>query len=394
MASKKTKSKVDPTTPTDDISIEDFTDLSPSQRYLRMFAPRVQKKYGDDIKVRNTLDDVTQPVLTVPDLAHQWALQAEGYRGGRSLVIAGDPGASKSSLALFLSNLARQQGGLADYYDLERALNLAHLQYYLNDAEEFIQHVQQPDTINQGFKLMVETNKVYGDIDPERTVPKITVLDALGGGLSDDQLEEDYEVGDSGFAGNAKVTGNACKLINYLYTKTGSVACYINHAKEKIFTGRDALVPRSAEDKIYFPGGKGAIYVCSYLEYLKKGSTLKDNDKARMGFTVTSTLWRNRGRINGRSYSYDVVFGETLRFYPHTMDFLAASATLGLKVKGRRYWCPEIGVTEADKLNDEEMYARIHDDPAVKRRFQEALGILDAETVPDDAEETKGAAAK
>ena len=390
MPPRKTKPKVDPATPTDDISIEDLKDLSPSQRYLRLAAPRMEKKFGESARARQELEDLSQPLLMVPDLAHQWALQAQGYRGGRSVVLAAEPGASKSSLALYLCNLARRQGGLADYLDIERALNEDHLSYYLDDPEEFTQHIQQPGTIEEAAEMMRETNKIYGLVDPERKMPKVEVLDAIGGAASKRELDSDRELGDMKVGGVAGFMTTAARVLNHEFTKVGTIGIYINHAKEKIFTGYEAAVPRAAEDKVSFPGGKGVIYACSYLEYLKKGSAIKDSEKARMGFTVTSTFWRNRGRINGRSYSYDVVFGETLRFFPHTMDFLVNSATLGLRAKNRKYWCPDIGVTEEHKLNDEEMYALIHDDPAIKRRFQEALGILDAEAVPDDdVEETR-----
>jgi RecA/RadA recombinase len=383
---KSSKNKSGEEDPVDDLSVEDMQALSPSERFLRLSGPRMEKKFGEAGRIRKELEDLSQPLLMVPDLGHQYALQALGYRGGRSMVLAAEPGAFKSSEALYLCNLARQQAGMADYLDMERALNHDHLVYYLDDPEEFTRHIHSPGTIEEAVEMMREINRIYGEIDPERKMPKVIVLDSIGGAVSKRELDGDKEIADMKVGGVSGYMTSAARVLNHEFTKTGTLGIFINHAKEKIFTGFEANLPRSAEDKMSFPGGKGVIYASSYFEILKKGSQLKDSDKVRMGFSVTSSFFRNRGRINGRSYGYDVVFGETLRFHAHTMDMLAMGAVCGLKVKSRRYWCPAIGVPETSKLNDEEMYRVIHDHPEHLLRFQQELGILDE---PDPTVETE-----
>lgn len=368
----------------EEISIEDLQGMSPSERFLRMAGPRMEKKFGEAGRARQELEDMTQPTLIVPDLGHQYALQATGYRGGRSMVLAAEPGASKSSLALYLSNLAIQQGGLSTYLDMEHALNEDHLGYYLDDPDTFARQIRNPGTIEEAVEMMREVNRVYGEIDPERKTPKLIVLDAIGGAASKRELDSDKEIADMKVGGVSSYMTSAARVMNHEFTRTGTIGIFINHAKEKIFTGFEAGLPRSAEDKMSYPGGKGVIYASSYFELMKRGGQLRDEEKNRTGFRVTSQFVRNRGRVNGRSYGYDVVFGESLRFVAATMDMLSVAGTAGLKVKSKRYWCPDIGVTEASKLNDADMYELIHGDSNIKARFQLELGI----TKTDDSDTT------
>ena len=373
MAKKPTK--IPKETDTEDVDIADLQNLSVSERSLRLAAAGMEKKFGESGRARQELEDLSQPMLLVPDLAHQYALNALGYRGGRSMVIAGEPGGSKSSLGLTLCEWAIQQGGTADYLDLENALNHDHLGYYLSDPDAFVQHIRQPLHIQDGIEMMRYLNKTYRKLDPERKLPKVIVFDSIGGAPSKHELDEDKEIAQMQVGGSSNYLTVAARAINNEFVRSGTLGVFINHAKKKIFLGFDATVPRSKEEKMTYPGGSGVIYAASYFELLEKGSQTRDTDKHRTGFAMESSILRNRGRVNGRGYGYDVVFGEGLSFERHTMEWLALGATLGMKVKAKRYWCPEIGVTEADKLDAADMYRHIHGSPEIMTRFQQTLDI-------------------
>ena len=379
MANKKKTGKQ---ASSDKASMEDVSNLSPLERF-RMFNADVMGKKFPNAVAENGKPKQMEEILRgysciqMPDLAQQWALGRPGFYCGRILFILGEPGVGKTARGLYILNKIQQMGGICAIVDWEHALTEELIAAYIDKPEEV--DVYHARSLEQGQEMKRDLMKSFAQADPENKIPKGILGDSIGGTSSERQFEDDMEMTDSQVGGSGKSMALSVPFLNHLAAKHNVLDIYVGQARKIIPVGFSGP-PRPYVDSLYSRGGDAVPFAASYFEILKKGSTLKEADKSKVGFSTTVFYKKNKPRTPFREVQYNINWSEEneskdgLSYVPHTMDMLALGNICGVKVSRNRYWCEAVGVDEGHKMEDAELYEIIHR-PENIGMFQQELDI-------------------
>lgn len=334
--------------------------------------------------VPSTEIDKHLEMLGVPSLGLQWALRAPGFALGRVMTLLGFEGSSKTSFMLWLANLAIEAGGLAAMVETENAGSSEQIKYYIKQPDKFYVPEETPDTLEQSFDLARYFLKVFAEIDPENKLPKVLVFDSIGGIATERAMTEDHQFGDQRVGGKSLIVTDAVEVLKVLAKKTNTLLIFGNQAKDKINTSamKSFMLQNMAEwEKITGPGGRKLPFDSTFYIYMKKRGGLKDKEAGsltegiRRGFSCEGFFMKNKVREPYFSFTYQVVFGKSLSFVDSTLEILVASEILGTqKNKAGYYWAPGVGISEEQRMKEDEFYNLIHS-PGYIEKFQEAMGI-------------------
>jgi len=342
----------------------------------------VRAKWGDEMVSSAMEEDKDLKYLAVPDLSLQWALGRKGFALKRIAYIVGFEGATKTSLALWMANLAFEQGGLAAMIETEQAGSSKHMRYYLGDnAEKF--RVFHPETIEDAMKMTIDMLKTFERLDPEAKLPKVLILDSLGGS-SDERFEESVdstkgEIAVPKVGGSAKLIKDYTNSIKNLIKKTNTLWIVINQGRDKISTGFEAMLPVAKIDKVVASGGRAIPFHATYYIIVEKTKTIKDGD-VKVGQKSKITFKKNKLGIPMGEVVYSVVYKETLNFYEDTMAFLLSGEICDIQKTPRGlYFSDTLGVPKESAMKPEAMYKHIHS--------PEWIGIVQEELEIDTSDE-------
>lgn len=345
----------------------------------------------DDVGVSASELDENFRYLVVPDLMHQWALGRVGYVLGRIKLSVGMEGASKSSALYYDCGLVQAQGGLAGIVAVEEADSTKHIENYVPFPQDLI--LWRAKNLEEGIDMTYRMQKLFKELDPENKYPKVQGFDSIAGATEQDQeidLSEDADEEENPDASKSRVGGIAKIMKTFFNAMKGSIPHtntlwhVVNQAREQIYTGYGAemMQRKPLRERLAITGGKAQRFMASYFEFLQRAGTAKDGDgeaeeKISAGFNTVVDWIKNKPRFPDRKITRGVRWGQSFYHGSFTVEALAASGVCGLTGKLKRYWCPEIGVTEKDKLRADEIYPIIHA-PENIWKFQEVLGILGA----------------
>lgn len=369
-----------------DVSIEDLSGLSAMERFRLINADRMAKQFPKKLHAAD------RKFLVIPDLGNQYALGRIGYCMGRINYILAAEGASKTSRLLHLCRLAMDQGGLASIVEAEGEIDEDIVSYYLGPhTEEFLKNIYHPDTLEEGMEMSRTILKSYKEADPDNELVKVLGYDSVGGSVMKRALEDDREIGDNRVGGSGLYMSEAVGTIKHFCKSTGTLWVVLGQLREKIETGFSGP-PKAYLEKVTGKGGSALNFESAYWEILQRQGTLKDSDGAKDGFRTKSTFKKNKRGIQWREYFYDIEFYQNLSGITPTMNMLSLGSICGLRSKnygsqGKRFWCDDLNMTEADRLPIKDMYQMIHS-PCNIGLFQEALGIRkDMEKMGTDPED-------
>lgn len=343
--------------------------LSPQERFLRMAGNIGSGIKGLEHSTGATVD--ANPIwIVIPDLGRQFALGRIGYTCDRIKYVLAAEGSSKTSALLYECNLVIKQGGFAAIVEWEHALDRTMIENYIEEPDKLI--IKQAGSLESGLKVTKQLLEFFGDLDPEKKIPKIIGADSIGGAVMERAFEEGREMGDTRVGGSGLLMSAAVGEIAMLCASTRTFWHVIGQAREEIATGFSGP-PKPYWKRVVGKGGKALPFHATYFEVLQPGKTHKAGEEM-VGFEVRSFFRKNKRAIPFRSYTYDVRFGQGIVGYQHTMDLLAVGEIGGMKCKLNRFWCPEIGIPESSKMPPHEIYPIVHSDEHIGH-FQEALGI-------------------
>jgi RecA/RadA recombinase len=375
----------------DEASIDDHSQLTPSQRFLAINAARMAKKFPKVKHATGASEGNDALFLTMPDLGNQWALSRPGYAMGRVCYILGEEGTSKTSRLLYKCGLALKAGGLAAIVEWEDAMDPDHISYYLGDyADQLVIH--HADSLEQGMEMSREVLRQFAEIDPEGKLVKVLGADSVGGSVMERALDDEREIGDARVGGTGLYMGAAVPLLKHQCARTNTLWVVLGQLREKIETGFSGP-PKAYLEKVTGKGGKSLPFEATYWEILQRGATLKDGDGAKDGFRVRSTFKKNKKGVQWREYSYDIEFYKNLSGMVPTMEMLSIGSICGLKSKaggskGKKYWVEGLGQSDVEGGKIDEIYDLIHQ-PCNITMFQDALGIRrDMSDIPDTTTNT------
>ena len=349
-----------------------ITSLNVCDRFFSESGAHFEDKFGNEVVSSAVEESTGLSYLEVPDLGLQWALGRKGFALGRIMYVVGFEGASKTSLSLWIANLAYASGGFAAMIETEQAGSAEQMQSYLEFPEKF--RVFHPDTIEDAMSMSIAVLNMYAKLDPEGKIPKVLIMDSIAGSTDSRTTEDEDTLQNAKVGGTAKLIKDATNLIKIKLRQTNTLWVVLNQGRDLINTegGMMGRVPEI--DKIVATGGRALPFAATYYLILKKNAAIKDST-GKSGFKVKATFKKNKLRSPYKEVFYHVKFGETLDFVEETINLLTLSKTLGIKKTKKGYSSVQLGISEEEAMTEEELYEFAHSPENIKM-FQEALDII------------------
>jgi len=357
-----------------DVELGPSTTTDPAalaREYARKVATEKFKESGGIITADH-LDDNLR-FLTVPDLLMQIQLGRPGYAMGRIQTIIGFEGVSKSSKMYWQGGLAVRAGGLFHIVSLEKADSTEHIKHYV-DPEQVV--IWPARTLEEGIEMSYEIQRIFKQVDPKGLLPKVQGLDSVAGSTMEALLEEEQEAGAKMPGGIGKIMADFVNVMKEKIVDTQTFWSAINQARDKQAIGKiEAMALQWAPqiEKLCAKGGRALPFHSTYFEVLEQTGRVKDAEKIIQGLGIRCTWKKNKlGRPFG-TVEYDMVYGQSFDFSENTVDTIAMSGACGLKVKEKRYWSEELGVTKPVKYP--EMYEIMHQ-PENREKFLKYFNVV------------------
>jgi hypothetical protein len=218
----------------------------------------------------------TDPYMTgvrgvqLPSLAMMELLGFTALRDSCTILIDGDAGSSKSTLALELFNWIRPYGGTGVYIDAENK-SAADIAAGLLDNVHLWHHGHKVDFRTQGTIEEVQASmdvlvdrckKANETLDRDEQIPFIGVIDPIAGVSSEEVIQHTKKEGhsDRGHGGRdeALLWTKWIKTLNHQILQQPFIGVFVNHVK----TRQEKRGPQQVERKVN-PGGSGQNYAAT-----------------------------------------------------------------------------------------------------------------------------------
>lgn len=295
----------------------------------------------------------------IPDISTMFALGRPGYCLGRIGTLLGSEHTGKSARLLWMCQRFIDVGGVAQYYDTEGTIEKKMVESYVEDADAFMEesHIRMRNLVDIGDQIISDLR--FWSSTPELSqVPKLIVIDTLAGAgipVKKSVSIADYHVGEK-----ARLFQNFLDLFSELADLAGAVLFVGNHGKFRIGGDMGFGVKGTELDKIYGPGGKHLDFASSWVEYVKKSGSEKE-EGSHSGFKIRLKYKKNKPHFPFREAEFSVKWGRTLCFARQGAALLARGRVCGIKqVRGPAFYSEVLGVPEENAMDAEEFYHHIN----------------------------------
>ena len=337
---------------------------------LALAFQELNKKFGDGTirRGRGSISNVQGLPTDIATL--DVAIGCGGLPKGRIIELFGPESAGKTTTTLTCIASAQKQGVLCAFVDVEHALDPKWAKSLGVDVDSLI--LSQPDSAEQALEViqtLAETDQVG-----------LVVLDSVAGLVP--QLELDGDIGDSHIGLHARLMSQACRKLNGVILKNGTIVIFINQIREKI--GVKFGSPETT------PGGRALKFWSSIrIEVKRAGEAIKKSD-VKVGFPTKATIVKNKVAPPFRVATYNIMFGSK-GYEPgiDKMESLVDTAALvgGLVRSGSWLTFGDIRLLGKDQWKE---YLRGHMElfPALREKtYNMALGEEGAKALLDMSED-------
>lgn len=204
---------------------------------------------------------VGQPVPHIPTGIYALDYQVLGIGGlpkGRIVEVFGPESGGKTTLALKAIASVQKSGGKAAFIDAEHALDPSWAAVNGVDVDSLL--ISQPDYGEQALQIVQDL--------VESAMFELIVVDSVAALIPKSEL--DGEIGDAHMGLQARLMGQAMRILAGKASKTGTCILFINQIREKI--------GQTYGDTTYTPGGRALKFYASVRLDVRRIAQIKDGD--------------------------------------------------------------------------------------------------------------------
>ena len=199
-----------------------------------------------------------------------WALGRGGWPLSRIILVGGDEGTGKTTLAIHACANVQAMGGIAIYLDAEFKLDMAYADMLGVDCDKLV--LMQPTHIEQAMDMV---ERVVTMVRRKRTssgkaVPVLVVFDSISSIPCKAELEGTME--DHNMGGNARAMGKGLRNVTHLVTSESICFLMISQLREKI----GVMFGENTSTAC----GKAPRYHACTIVNLGQGKRVKDGDES------------------------------------------------------------------------------------------------------------------
>jgi len=188
------------------------------------------------------------------------AMGIGGYPKGRIIEIYGPESSGKTTLAMHAIANSQAQGGVCAYIDVEHAFDSEYARSLNIDTEELF--FSQPDNAEQALtvaKRLIESNAV-----------DVVVIDSVAALVPKNELEGNP--GDQKLGSQARLMGQALRMLAGMTSKSNCLVIFINQIREKI-----GVMFGSPETT---SGGNALKFYASIRLDIRRASVIKEGEES------------------------------------------------------------------------------------------------------------------
>ncbi len=254
----------------------------------------LQKQYGDTaVYTGGQKSSTFEPVdvISSGNIGLDLALGIGGFPRGRVSEISGAEGLGKSLLAMGTVAEAQKKRGLTAYIDMEHALDPSWCKRQGIDWDSM--HLAQP---RSGEEALTIADKLIctGSYD-------LVVIDSVA--ALTPQAEVDGEIGDQYVGLQARMMGQAMRIMNPHIGETNTAVIFINQLRDKIG-------PMAMGGSVT-PGGRALKFYSSVRVELRKIQNITNKTSGEiLGLTVKANVIKNKVAPPFKTTEYNIIHGQ------------------------------------------------------------------------------------
>lgn len=310
---------------------------------------KINKTFGEgSIMQLNQKQTVKEDVISTGSLSLDIALGIGGLPKGRIVEIYGPESSGKTTLATHIMAEAQKKGGICAIIDAENAFDKSYASNLGVNVDEL--YIAQPSCTEEGLQIAFDLIS-SGGVD-------VIVIDSVAALVP--KKERDGEVGDSTIGLQARLMGQALRMMVGEANKNGVLVVFINQLREKI-----GVMFGSPETT---PGGN-ALKFYSTIRLDVRRSTSADNmiknGEISVGNLVKVRVIKNKVAPPFTSCEFDVLYGVGI-------DKLGEIIELGNKKGILKKWGKQITYLE-NKYDITEFAQMIKDNDEFRQELENKI---------------------
>lgn len=315
---------------------------------------KINKSFGEgSIMQLNETADIRHDVISTGSLGLDIALGIGGLPKGRIIEIYGPESSGKTTLATHIMAEAQKAGGICAIIDAENAFDKNYASNLGVNVDELL--IAQPSCTEEGLQIASDLIS-GGGID-------VVVIDSVAALVP--KKERDGEVGDSTIGLQARLMGQALRMIVGEANKHGVLVIFINQLREKI-----GVMFGSPETT---PGGNALKFYSSIRLDVRRSTSADNmikNGEVSVGNLVKVKVIKNKVAPPFTTCEFDVLYGIGI-------DKLGEIIELGSKRGILKKWGKQVTTLNGEKYTLEEFATLLRDNEEFKNKLiNDIKGVL------------------